>query len=100
MSTIFVKTIDGKLVVINDFNTNKDLKCIALYVRIAFITDQAVNVCIPLYFGKTFIDPTKKMSEYKISNSDTLYARIYSTHIFKPEEIIQINKMKCLLTNK
>ena len=78
MSTIYVKTIDGKIIVLeSSFLSNE--KCNVLYKNIVFKTKKMIDFCIPLYIGMTYMDPDKKLSDYNISNCDTIYQKIYST---------------------
>ena len=78
MSTIYVKTIDGKIIVVeSSFLRNE--KCNVLYKNIVFKTKKMIDFCIPLYIGMTYMDPDKSLSDYNISNCDTIYQKIYST---------------------
>ena len=78
MSTIYVKTIDGKIIVLeSSFLSNE--KCNVLYKNIVFKTKKMIDFCIPLYIGMTYMDPDKKLSDYNISNCDTIYQKIYYT---------------------
>jgi len=78
MPTIYVKTIDGKIIVVeNELSINE--KCNVLYTSIVFKTKKMIDFCIPLYIGMTYIDPDKSICEYKLSNCDTVHQKIYST---------------------
>ena len=82
MSTIYVKTIDGKIIVLeSSFLSNE--KCNVLYKNIVFKTKKMIDFCIPLYIGMTYMDPDKKMCDYNLTNCDTIYQKIYSPVSFK-----------------
>ena len=76
MSTVYVKTINGNIIVVeNELSTNQ--KCNVLYKNIVFKTKKMIDFCIPLYIGMNYMDPDKNLSDYNISNCDTIYQKIY-----------------------
>ena len=82
MSTIYVKTIDGKIIVLeSSFLSNE--KCNVLYKNIVFKTKKMIDFCIPLYIGMTYMDPDKNMCDYNLTNCDTIYQKIYYPVSFK-----------------
>ena len=86
MSTIYVKTLDGKIFVVeNELSTNQ--KCNVLYKSIVFKTKKMIDFCIPLYIGMNYMDPDKNLSDYNISNCDTIYQKIYSTAFLSSNKI-------------